>query len=183
MSVDLKAVIQQALVDADRSFAATGNVMEALSWLSFAAKHGQPVPPCIAAWLSMGLDRYRSGTSQSMDAALGLAARGRPARRMLHDENKLQSALARMLVLHTFGATIPQAAALVARLGDFTQPTLADRYRRRGLGKMALAGRAEALRRLHPSEIEQTLAEYPDHGVEIEQAKDAIRAMYARGRI
>jgi len=183
MSPEFRAKIQDALAAADQSFATTGDVMEALSWVSFAARNGHPIPPRIGAWLHKALDAYCSGTAPSMDAALSLVARGRPPRRKSHDESKLQGALARMFVLNLIGATIPQAAALVARLGGFTQATLADRYRRRGMGKAALRDRAEVLRRWLPSEIEQTLAEYPDHGIEIEQAKGAVRAMYARHRI
>jgi hypothetical protein len=178
VSADLKAKVQQALADADQSFADTGDVMEALSWIGLAAKVGEPIPPRIGAWLKKALDDYRSGTAATMDAAMGLASLGRPPRRRLHDRSKLQGALARMYVLHADGATIEQAATLVASLSpDHTTGTLIDRYTRSGMGRKA---RAEGTRHGGWANLD----EYPDRPLAVAQAKAAIRKkLYARHRI
>lgn len=184
MNADLKARIEAALAAADQSFADTGNAMEALGWIGFAAKVGEPIPPRIAAWLKKALDVYSSGAAPTMDAAMGLAGRGRPARRQVHERNRLQGALARMYVLHVAGATIEQAATLVARLSpDFTVSTLIDRYKRSGMGRRAISERPTMQRHWHSTEIETILAEYPDKPLAAKQAKDAIRKVYARHRI
>jgi hypothetical protein len=173
---------QQALVEADQSFGDTGDVMEALSWIASAAKAGLPIPPRIGVWLKQAIDAYRSGTAPSMDAAMGLGGRGRPPRRQLYERGKRQAANARMYVLQVAGATVEQAATLVARLApDDTVNTLIDRYKRSGLGRRARRDRGAV--RWHWTEIEQILAEYPDHPLPAAQAKAAIRKVYARHRI
>ena len=90
-----------------------------------------------------------------------------------------------MMVLHMFGATIPGAAAMVERVSQelYKANTLADRFRRSGLGKQARHERADAQQRYHWSAIKQILAEYPDHGIEVAEAKASIRAMYDKQRI
>jgi hypothetical protein len=86
-----------------------------------------------------------------------------------------------MMILHMIGATIPQAAAMVARLSPALKTnTLADRYRRSGYGKIALRERPLVLQRWHLTEIEKLLADYPDTGIELKQGKTAIRAMYSK---
>lgn len=179
------ARLRAVLLEADQSFFANGDVMEALGWVAFAAKTGTPLPPRIGQWLHDALDAYRAGKVATLDAALGLDGIGKSnPRRQLRERSALEGALARMMVLHMIGATISQAAAMVARLTpDFKATTLADRYGRSGLGVAALQGRPQALRRWLPSEIEQVLCEYPDHRIEIEQGKEAIRAMYAKHRL
>lgn len=184
MNDQLRATIRRLLADADQAFADTGNVMEALGHVAFAAKVGEPIPPRIGAWLKKALDDYSSGAAPTMDAAMGLAGRGRPARRQVHERNRLQGALARMYVLHVAGATIEQAATIVARLApDFTVNTLIDRYTRSGMGRRALSERPTMQRYWHATEIETILAEYPDKPLAVKQAKDAIRKVYARHRI
>ena len=80
-----------------------------------------------------------------------------------------------MMVLHMFGATIPGAAAMVERVSQelYKANTLADRFRRSGLGKQARQERDDALQRYHWSEIETMLAEYPDQHIEVADAKPA----------
>lgn len=183
MSVDITAVVRQAMADADQSFADTGDAMEALSWVAFAAKHGEPIPPRIAAWLHKALAEYRAGTARSIDAALGLVSR-RPPRRQLHERRRLESAIGKMFVLHGLGATIDQAATLVARLSpEFTHGTLCDRYKRSGMGRKALAERKVLQEHYHWKEVEAMLAEYPDKPMDVKQAKEAIRKVYARQHI
>ena len=183
MGIDIKVKVRAALAGADQSFADTGDVMEALGWVALAAKVGEPIPPRIGAWLHKSIKEYERGTV-TMDAALGLNATGRanPRGAKTH-EALLQGALARMMILHVLGATIPQAAALVATLAPTpTRATLADRYRRRGLGKMVLANRKQVLAHYRRSDIEKILAEYPDHRGEPAEAKACIRTMYAKHR-
>lgn len=174
--------VAEALAQADESFAATGDVMEALEWVAFAAKHGKAIPPHIAAWFSKVINDYRDGTAHTMDAALGLAAPGKAQpRRRLHEASNLQRALARMMVLHGMGATIEQAAAMVASLApDFKASTLADRYKRSGMGKQALQIRRAGYWRLH--DVLVTLAGYPDKPLAVAQAKAATLKVYAKPR-
>lgn len=176
MKVDLTQHLAQALSDADRSFAETGDVMEALSWVAFAAKAGEPLPPRIGRWLYAALNAYRSGEARSLDAALGLKLTGKanPRQRLLN-RSKLQRALARMAVLHDIGATIEQAATLVSRLApDSARTTLEDRYGRSGLG----ASRSPH-RRWCIAEVRKVLSEFPDKPREAAQAKAAILRLYA----
>lgn len=184
MNAELQARIAEALAAADQSFADTGDVMEALSWIAFASKHGHKIPRRIGEWLRAGIDAYRAGQARTLDAALGLTGSGHanPRRRMT-ERAALQGALARMAVLQMLGATIPQAAAMVATLSpDWKRTTLADRYRRRGRSRDALAIRREVLSRWRRGEVEQVLAEYPDRAGEVAEGKAAIRAMYAKHR-
>lgn len=177
----MKPRLLEALAEADKSFAETGDGLEALEWVAFAAKAGLPLPPHIGKWLCDGLLRYRAATEGSLDMALGLVKSGAgDLRRRVRGRRDKQEDMAKMMVLHMLGATIPQAAAMVERLRPgLTTSTLADRYRRSGLGKRALLGRGHPWRRV---EIERMLAEYPDHSIEIAQGKAAIRAMYSKGR-
>jgi hypothetical protein len=183
MNADLAARVRQALADADQSFAASGDTMEALSWVAFAAKHGEPIPPHIAAWLHKALSAYRAGTAQSIDAALGLVSR-RPPRRAQHERGQREAAIGRMYVLHSLGATIDAAATLVARLSpEFTHDTLCDRYKRSGMGRKAMAERKVLQERYHWKEVEAILAEYPDTPMPVKEAKEGIRKVYASSRI
>jgi hypothetical protein len=172
------------LAQADASFAETGDVMEALSWVGFAAKYGKPIPPHIGRWLHGAIVNYTTG-SGTMDQALGLAVAS-PAqpRHKANHAAALRGALAEMMILHTLGATIPQAAAMVeARRGPgLAHATLTDRYRRRGVGRLALEDRPNIAREWSAGDVADLLDEYPDGALELAQAKKAIRAMYAKQR-
>lgn len=179
-----RSAFQQALEEADRSFSETGDVLDALSWVGFAAKAGEPIPTRIAAWLKAAIDAYRSGEAETMDAAMGLVQRGRGPRRRAKERGALQAAIARMYVLHVCGATIDDAATLVARLTpDFTINTLIDRYKRSGSGRSTRRDRAALRSRWSRADLELILAEYPDQPLPVAQAKAAIRKVYARSAI
>jgi len=175
MKRDVQSIMAKAMAEADQAFADHGDVMSALSFVALAAQTGTPLPPRIGRWVYDALNDYGAGKKPTMDAALGLAQ----ARRKLKSKSALQGALARMMVLHILGATIDQAASLVARLDpQFTLNTLADRYRRSRLGAKALAQRGEARHRWHITEVRSMLAEYPNTPTEAAQAKAAILAMW-----
>jgi hypothetical protein len=183
MKIDIKAVAAEALAQADESFAATGNVMEALDWVAFAAQSGYRIPPRIGEWLSKALNDYRAGTAPTMDAALGLNESGKAqARLRLLHQSKVQRAMARMMVLRSMGATIEDAATMVASLSpDFKASTLADRYKRSGMGKKALTMRRTDYWQRHG--VSATLAEYPDKPLAVAEAKAAILKVYAKPRL
>lgn len=146
-----------------------------------ALEHHDYVPRAVAEWMANGIALYLSGRRKSLDDALGLVKPGRahPLRRA-KEEHALRSALGRMFHLHILGATIPQAAALVAaKTPDYAVDTLIDRYRRGGYTADVKKVLALNLMSIDPTE---TLAEYPDQPLEVRQAKDAIRAMYVKRR-
>jgi hypothetical protein len=175
----LQTKVLDMLRPADLAFAETGDVMEALAWVATAAKAGAPLPPRIGRWLHKAINDYRAGTASSLDAALGLKAGGKASpRRRLADKSAREGALARMAVLHTLGATIQQAAVLVARMSpEFAASTLLDRYKRSGHGRRALADRRGLAWSI--AQVRLILSEYPDAPAEAAQAKAAILQVYA----
>jgi hypothetical protein len=178
----MKPKVAEALAELESSFLATGDRWEALSAVALAAKAGVALPEGIGKWLHGAIHAYRAGECQSLDDALGLNAVGAAnPRRRARQDGGLRADLGRMMVLHMIGATIPQAAAMVERVSSelHQASTLADRFRRSGLGKQARADRAAARAHYHRNEIELMLADYPDHGIDIAAGKKAIRAMYA----
>ena len=183
----MNKLLRDTLAQADQSFAESRDAMEALSWAALAAlaaKAGQPMPPHIGRWLHAALDAYRSGKAETLDDAFGLKGRGKGnARRALQEKSAMQGAMGRMLLLHMLGATIPQAAAMVARISsEFAVATLASRYGRSGLGKIAQRDRRITRERLRLRDAIKILDEYPDGGpnsLVILQGKAAIRALYA----
>lgn len=181
---EFSATVLVALAEADRSFAHTGDAMEALGWVALAAKASAPIPANLGRWLHQAITQYRTGQAKSMDEALGLLGEGAAnPRRSRLARSALESSLAEMAVFHSLGATIPQAAAMAARLSPgHAPPTLGDRFRRSGMGQRARDDRSLVLRRWSLAEIESLLARIPDRGIEVKQGKAAIRAMYAKTR-
>ncbi len=179
----MKPDLAAALAEIDGSFAATGNPLEALGAVALAAKTATPIPPTIAEWLRAGIEAFKADQSVTLDAALGLNAVGpENPRRQRRAKDGLQGDLGRVYVLHMLGATIDEAASMVERVSPemLKASTISDRFRRSGLGKEARAERAAAIARYHWTEIEAILAEYPDHGIPVAEAKKSIRAMYAK---
>jgi hypothetical protein len=182
----MKPKTAEALADLESSFLATGDRWEALSAVALAAGAGVALPAGIGTWLHGAIRAYRAdypdGQSPSLDECLGLNAEGaaNPRRRAKQDGG-LQADLGRMMVLHMIVATIPQAAAMVARVSSkqHKASTLEDRFRRSGLGIEARADRARAKARYHRNDVEKILGEYPDNGVDVRAGKAAVRAMYA----
>jgi hypothetical protein len=188
--------LAECLAEADRVFREDKDVVAALMGTRIALAHGAPVPPSIAGWLESGVAMLLNGERKSIDEALGLKKKGRAnPLRAAKEAAKLRAALNRMLVLQRVGASIPEAATLVASLSpDFKQSTLIDRYRRSGYTEEA----ADADRRVRDwlarqgnrlsglsfatSDPENTLAGYPDRPLAVKQAKAAIRAKYAKRR-
>lgn len=172
---------EAALAEADASFAATGNSLEALDWVRLAAKAGLPLPPAIAAWLAAGIDRFRAEDA-SLDEALGLRGSGKAdPRRARREISELQGRLARISVLHGLGAKIEDAALMVSRLGpEFTPGYLTKRFRRDGWGERARANRRELRDLYHLTTLRELLAEYPDRPPEIKRIKASILAMYSK---
>lgn len=115
-----------------------------------------------------------------MERALGLKGTGAGnvlarARR----EQEERASLSRMMELQSVGATIPQAAQLVARLSaTFAPATLEYKYRRSGYSETAK--KLRTMVRLELVHVEKTLAEYPDRPAELVKIKTAIRGMYAK---
>ncbi len=174
--------LNEELAKAERAFVEHGDQMAALSGAMLALEHGVPLPRRIAFWLRYGILYYATGKRESIDAGLGLNAVGRANPRRRHAEAvAMRIALSRMFFLRGLGASVPQAAALVATLSkEFSASTLAYECRRSG----HLAGVADlrALARRDTVDLESTLAEYRDYPLEAAQAKAAIRAMYAKRR-
>jgi hypothetical protein len=155
-------VVVEALAAADQSFADTGNVLEALRWISFAVEHGEPVPPRIATWLQQGIGAFLAETS-TLESALGLTGSGKAdPRRAARERNRWPRLLGEMALLHTLGATIEQAAALVALRVNESASALAEHYRRSGRGHQAQKDRPGVLKQWHHSEVEQILSVYPE---------------------
>ena len=138
--------IAEALRQADESFAATGDPMEALSWIAFAAKSGNPIPPRIGEWLHAAVGAYERRDAASMDAALGLKVPGKwgQPRARKQARSRLDGLLSEMLLWVAHGANIEEAAYLVSlKAPDYKEATLADRFKR---SKMKLGGKARELR-------------------------------------
>lgn len=170
-----------ALSAADKAFADTQDGLAALGWVALAAKAGQPIPPHMAKWLHGAIRAYQGSDKLTLESALGLSGQGKAnPKRKARERAALDGDLARMSILHTLGATIPQAAAMVAEVfaGQLKADTLADRYARSGSGKTALRDRKLALINWHWTEVENMLAEYPDRGQLIAEGKAAIRDRY-----
>lgn len=173
VSADLARKLRTVLLEADASFAATHDVMEALRWVAFAARHGLPPPPGIANWLAAAIDAYETSDG-SLDQHLGLRGSGPGHPRLrLRLRRKRESALAEMHVLVAMlGSSVDDAAELVATLGEFTARTLREAYRRASLPSRA----AEGAVRVGAKDVEGMLARYPDRlGVAVKQAKARIR--------
>jgi hypothetical protein len=194
-------VVVEVLAAADQSFADTGDVLEALRWISFAAEHGEPVPPRIAAWLQRGIGTFLA-ERLTLESALGLTGSGKAdPRRAARERNRWPRLLGEMALLHTLGATIGQAAALVALRGNEPALALAEHYRRSRRGRQAMKDRPAVLRQWHYTEVEKILSAYPEP---VDAGRDAsfspvkfpppwemraalagkrrIRKMYAKGR-
>lgn len=166
--------VRQVLVEADASFSACGDVMEALSWVRFAAAHGLALPPAIGQWLAGAIDAYQ-GSDATMDEALGLKGKGPSNPRFGHRAKAArEAALADMAVLVAIGASAEEAADLVASLGHFKRRTLIEHFARSALkGEASSLSRGAALRR---QDVERLLAPYPDRlGLVVTQAKRRIR--------
>jgi hypothetical protein len=113
MTPDYKTTVREALASADQAFADTGDVMEALDWIAFAAKGGEPIPQRIGAWLHEALQTYRKGVG-TMDEAMGLTVRGQgQPRRKRRAALELSDTLGRMWFLINAGADRTQAAVLL----------------------------------------------------------------------
>ena len=171
------------MAKAERSFVESGDLMAGLHVVSMALAHEVAVPRWASEWLRIGLMMYLNGGIGSLDEALGLKAKGRANPRRKHAEiASLKGALGRMLMLQACGATVAQAATLVARLSaDFSPSTLEDRYKRGGYGSTARQARGAGLPK--NLDLERYLKVYPDNPIEAAQAKDAIRKVYAKRRV
>lgn len=184
------AHLRGVLLEADKSFATTGNAMEALSWVAFAVGHGLPVPPKIGAWLAAGLTDYRAAKSSrrktSLDKVLRLTSRGYDAGRALAQRGAIERANAAVFILHSLGATVPDAATIVASVSGpkgLKESTISDRFSHSGLGSEARASRRAMCAHFRPADLEKTLAQYPDGDPAVEQAKASIRKAYAKPRL
>ena len=124
-----------ALAEADQSFAETGDGLEALGWVAFAAKAGLPLPTHIGKWLYAAINVYKSDKDKTLDAALQLDAVG-PANPRLRMRNRvrMQGALAQMYVLWMGGENLDRAAAIVATTTKFAKKTLRSHFRTSRLG-------------------------------------------------
>lgn len=168
-------------------FRREGDVMAGLRAAHEQLLNKEPLPRRVAEWLSNGIANYLCGRSKTLDEALGLNKPGKSnPRRKERDKNTLSEALRSMYELQVLGAAIPNAAALVASVSPgHSASTLEARYRRGGISKDALALRREKFN--FPRELgvwwfapERVLARFPDAPLELAQAKDAIRAAYAK---
>ena len=174
---DYKAVIRDALAGADRSFADTGNTIEALGWIALAAKAGEPIPPGIGLWLHGALQRYTKG-SDTMDKAMGLDKQGQGNPRRKHRAAfELNDVHGDMWFLIHAGADRTQAAALVAAATGRSVDTLTRSY-----GSSWFAKRADNPFESMPAEsvrafVLDMLAKYPD-GTHTEQEKAAIMSKH-----
>jgi hypothetical protein len=174
----LREHLVDVLLEADQSFADTADMMEALTWIAFAAKQGIVLPPRIAERLYLAINAYTSGAAKSLDDAFGLnGVGGANPRARKAKQAELQGALARMYVLQVIGAKIEDAAVLVERLGTHKASYLASEFKRSGMGEKARAERAQfPLRR---ADVDHILDEYPDGPPEVAEAKAAIRAVHS----
>jgi hypothetical protein len=175
----VKPDFQSILAEADQSYLETGDRLEALVWIAFAAKNSLPIPPSVATWLSSGIREYLDGNVKSMDRALGLLSPEQKDGRVgLRKRGAMQLAMAKMFVLHVAGATIDDAATLVSAITPgYTVNTLFGRYSHSGLGRKALASRL--CRPWGRYEIEELLKEYPEAPLAVRQAKAVIRKVYS----
>lgn len=175
------AALVEALDLADQAFSREHDCADALEWVCLAAKCGLALPPNIGAWLAVAIHKALN-EGGSLDRELGLRGTGKAnlkvARRAAA---KQQAALARMFELHMLGATIDQAAALVAALGDYKHSTLAGRYGRSGMGREAQSDRARAWDSWDAEKLHAMLAQYPDSSADradLNDIKAAILSMY-----
>lgn len=148
-----------------------------------ALENHEYVPRGIAEWLSNGIGLYLSGQAKSLDSALGLSGeRGRsPPLSKVRDDHARKARLGEMFHLHILGATIPQAATLVASVNPgVSVETLIDRYRRGGYSADRARLLALGMPQIDPADA---LSRYPDEPLAVAQAKAAILAMYAKGSI
>lgn len=123
--------IRAALADYDAAFLRDRDPTTALEAVRVALRAGLPVPPGIATWLHGGLHVYADDAAASLNAALGLAGRGRSnPRRRRAEWHRLNEALGRMWWLLAIGATPGEAAELVAAVTNYSTDYLARAYRR-----------------------------------------------------
>jgi hypothetical protein len=184
------AHLRGVLLEADQSFIASGDVMEALSWVAFAARHGLAIPPVIGAWIATALDGHRTAKASyqrtSLDKALGLTAQGKDVGLELAQRSAVERSNSAMFILHSLGATIAEAATIVASTGgakSLREGTIADRFTRSGLGPEARESRRAMCAYFRLEDLEKTLAAYPDGDPAVDQAKAAIRKVYAKHRL
>ena len=160
MTADFRAKLLLTLAEADQSFTETRDYLEALSWVRLAIKEGLPLPPGLREWMCKGIEGYinDADASVTLGAALGLreTARADPRRAPRRGHGPLWASMARMFVLQLAGATVRQAAELVAALSaeHGTASTLEDRYRRSGYGAKVVASRGYFR---HLSEVRKVL--------------------------
>lgn len=180
-----RAALANELQLADAEFLKRHDGAIALGWVQLAAKAGVPLPPNIGAWLAAAIQEALNGEG-SLDAALGLRGTGKAnVLRARAVTSRLQNALARMFVLHSLGATIEQAACLVATLGAYKYSTLFARYSRSGMGAKAQEGRDEMWSLWDADHLRAMLAEYPDPPDdfgEVLHAKAAVMGLYWKRR-
>lgn len=169
---DFIAKLGEVLLEADKSFGETGDVMEALGWVALAAKSGAPLPPGIGEWLHTALSEYQN-SDVTMDEAMGLSSRGKPPRRKSREARDKQAALGRMWMLCSAGAERKDAAVLVASVTGRAVEQLVRAY-----GESSFPAReSQPFDGMAPHEVAAfvriTLTDYPD-GPETEQEKAAI---------
>ena len=182
----LRQRVATVLAEADLSFSATGDVLDGMRWAQFAMKHSAPIPPAIAAWLAGGIQAWlidEGKPRMKLDKALKLGGIGPSDPRRRQAAKQLREAcLGRMRILHTLGATIDEAAKLVARFSpDFTAQHLRKSYATSGLGKGALQDRLPCIRGgWHIMDVRRLLADYPDNPPEVVRIKNAIVGRYSK---
>jgi len=189
--IDPYAHLRAALVEADRSFAATGSGLDALGWVRLAVEAGLPLPEGLRNWVCESIERYlndqKAGT---LGGAFGLGEDQREGEGLRKDPRLIArrghgpkwAALAEMFVLQLAGATVRQAAELVASLRAFAAETLEQAYRRSGYG-VKVKRSLGAFGRI--SEVRVLLDQYPDRcrqHPDLAEHKAAILSMYAKRR-
>lgn len=179
----LQATVAADLTEADELFRRTGDPVVAMEAVRIAIMLKLPLPAAIGRWLDAGLGQYLGKGTDTLDRALGLVVLPGEdsARNRAIEQNRWVAPLADVHLLAALGATIPQAAHMVAANRGVMKTTLERKYR--DSNRQAARKRlADELRTLHYTEVEQLLARYPDKDVDVESglAKARIRKRYAR---
>jgi hypothetical protein len=175
---------------ARRRYEASGDSIDVLNAFSLAVQAGLVPQPEILEWLADAFRKYIEGGEKlgDLERLLGLAGGAGPSAPIKRwvEQQALRQAMQGMVWLVKLGATIPDAAHMVAEkwrddisgkkgaTRPLTSKTLESKYRRGEAGKDA---KLEALSDWRPTreDIDAFLSRFPDTTVRVTRTKRQLR--------
>jgi len=164
----------EAAQPADEPFHPLG-LVEALQ---MAARHGVALPPRMGAQIAAALRRYLASEVDTLDKAFGVAAsRGQEGpRRTRARESRWVGLCVEVNILRALGATLEDAAEMVAQRYSVKSTTMMDKYRVHRFAQDLDEVRALASR-WHYTDAGAILCEYPN-SIQKERAASRILGRY-----